>query len=61
MTDVIQVEKMSECGDNYNRLNEEIRSLCKDAGRDESECTLIAVSKTKPVDLIKDAYAAVDW
>ncbi len=49
---------MSECGANYNRLNDEIRSLCKDAGRDESECTLIAVSKTKPVDLIKDAYAA---
>ncbi len=47
---------MSECGDNYKKIKHEIADLCVKSGRDTSECTLIAVSKTKPVDLIRQAY-----
>lgn len=34
-----------------------IDSECRKAGRDRSEVTLIAVSKTKPVEMIQEAYA----
>ena len=49
---------MSFVGDNYLKILDNVHRLCKESGRDESKCTLVAVSKTKPVDLIKDAYEA---
>jgi len=33
-----------------------IEAACKRAGRDRSEVTLIAVSKTKPVEMLEEAY-----
>ncbi len=38
--------------------NERIEAACKRAGRERSEVTLLAVSKTKPVSLLKEAYDA---
>lgn len=35
-----------------------ISRICKESGRDRSEVTLIAVSKTKPVSMLEEAYAA---
>ncbi len=35
-----------------------MREACERAGRPESEVTLIAVSKTKPLELVREAYAA---
>lgn len=35
-----------------------ITRICKESGRDRSEVTLIAVSKTKPVSMLEEAYAA---
>ena len=49
---------MSITGDNYIKILDNVHRLCRDSGRDESECTLVAVSKTKPIELIKDAYEA---
>ncbi len=39
-----------------HRTEEQIAEACKRAGRDQREVTLIAVSKTKPVELLKEAY-----
>ncbi|MBQ9504257.1 MAG: YggS family pyridoxal phosphate-dependent enzyme [Lachnospiraceae bacterium] len=39
-------------------MEENIEAACKRASRDPSEVTLIAVSKTKPVELIMEAYDA---
>lgn len=39
-----------------HRTEEQIAEACKRAGRDQGEVTLIAVSKTKPVELLKEAY-----
>ena len=39
-------------------VKDNIRKACQRAGRDESEVTLIAVSKTKPLSMIEEAYAA---
>ena len=49
---------MSICGDNYLNILEKKNTLCVNAGRDAQECTLVAVSKTKPVELLKDVYDA---
>ena len=43
---------------NLKEVRENIEKACERAGRDISEVTLIAVSKTKPVDLIMEAYDA---
>ena len=43
---------------NYRQVEENIIAACKEVGRDPSEVTLIAVSKTKPVELLKEAYDA---
>lgn len=43
---------------NYKKVEENIIAACKEVGRDPSEVTLIAVSKTKPVELLKEAYDA---
>lgn len=44
--------------ENLDRVEENIKNACLRAGRDRSEVTLIAVSKTKPVEMIKEA---VEW
>lgn len=42
---------------NLEQVNARIDRACKQAGRDRREVTLIAVSKTKPVSLLQEAYA----
>ena len=42
--------------ENLKKVQENIRIACEKAGRDPSEVTLIAVSKTKPVETLKEAY-----
>lgn len=42
--------------DNLIKVQENIRAACQKAGRDEREVTLIAVSKTKPVWMIRKLY-----
>ena len=37
-------------------LRENLQEACRRAGRDRSEVTLVAVSKTKPVSMLKEAY-----
>lgn len=37
-------------------VEENIQEACRRAGRDRSEVTLIAVSKTKPAEILKEAY-----
>lgn len=43
--------------ENLNRVQENIRNACARAGRKEDEVTLTAVSKTKPVSMLEEAYA----
>ncbi len=43
--------------DNISTVQANIDNACKRAGRDSKEVTLIAVSKTKPVSDIEEAYA----
>ena len=42
--------------ENLTQVEEKIDAACRRAGRDRSEVTLIAVSKTKPVSTLKEAY-----
>lgn len=42
---------------NLKQIEENIQAACKRAGRERSEVTLIAVGKTKPVDLLNEAFA----
>ncbi len=44
-------------GDNITRVRERIRAACERRGRDPAEVTLIAVSKLKPFDDIREACA----
>ena len=39
-----------------HRTEEQVAEACKKAGRDDGEVTLIAVSKTKPIELLREAY-----
>lgn len=49
--------------ENLKEVEKNIEEACKRAGRAREEVTLIAVSKTKPVELIRDAidYGVVDF
>ena len=49
--------------ENLREVEEKIAKACERAGRDKSEVTLIAVSKTKPVEAIREAmeYGAVHF
>ena len=49
---------MGLIADNLAAVRAKIDTACTDAGRDPSEVRLIAVSKTHPVELIQEAYAA---
>lgn len=42
--------------DNLNHVQKNISQACRTAGRAEDEVTLIAVSKTKPVSMLMEAY-----
>lgn len=44
--------------DNLRQVQANIEAACKCVGRDLSEVTLVAVSKTKPVDMLMEAYDA---
>ena len=44
--------------DNLRQVQANIEAACKSVGRDPSEVTLVAVSKTKPVDMLMEAYDA---
>lgn len=43
--------------ENLRQVEENIKNACEVSGRSREEVTLISVSKTKPVDLIEEAYA----
>ena len=47
-----------ELAQNYKNVKENVRKACEKAGRSEQEVTLLAVSKTKPVDMLMDVYRA---
>ena len=42
--------------ENLKKVEENIAAACRKAGRDRSEVTLIAVSKTKPADMLQTVY-----
>ena len=44
--------------ENLQQVEEKIAAACRRAGRDRSEVTLIAVSKTQPEAMIEEAYGA---
>ena len=44
--------------ENYNTVKANIEKACERAGRPAGEVTLLAVSKTKPVEMLMDAYRA---
>lgn len=43
---------------NYLEVSRNVEETCKKNGRNTSDVTLIAVSKTKPVEMLKEAYDA---
>ena len=47
-----------ELAQNYKTVKENVTKACEQAGRSEQEVTLLAVSKTKPVDMLMDVYVA---
>ena len=47
--------------DKLNLVKKNIEEACDTAGRSPQEVTLIAVSKTKPVEMLKEAYDAVSY
>ena len=42
--------------EHLEKVEERIAAACRRAGRDRGEVTLIAVSKTKPVEMLQEAY-----
>lgn len=44
--------------EHLQEVREHVDDACRRAGRDSAEVTLIAVSKTKPVELLREAYEA---
>ncbi len=50
--------RADELRENLTRVEERVAEACKRAGRDRSEVTLIAVSKTKPVSDLQVIYDA---
>jgi hypothetical protein len=45
-------EQSKTLAKNYNAVKENIKKACEQAGRSQEEVTLLAVSKTKPVDML---------
>ena len=44
--------------ENLQQVRNNIKRACEAVGRDPDEVTLVAVSKTKPVEMLKEAYDA---
>ena len=44
--------------DNLKEVEANIMTACEKAGRNREDVTLIAVSKTKPVSMLQEAYDA---
>lgn len=44
--------------ENLEAVEEKVKKACEVSGRDRSEVTLIAVSKTKPVEMLQEIYDA---
>ena len=44
--------------ENLEQVRKNIQDACRSVGRDPEEVTLIAVSKTKPVELLQESYQA---
>ncbi len=44
--------------ENLKKVEETVQAACERSGRDRSEITLIAVSKTKPAEMLKEVYDA---
>jgi hypothetical protein len=44
--------------ENYREVEQKVQEACVRSGRDRKEVTLIAVSKTKPVEMLKEAMEA---
>lgn len=44
--------------ENLKQVEENIVNACKKAGRERNEVTLIAVSKTKPIEMLQEVYDA---
>ena len=42
--------------ENLENVEQKIQAACERSGRDRSEITLIAVSKTKPAEMVQEAY-----
>lgn len=42
--------------ENINRVKQQMKIACENSGRDLKEVTLIAVSKTKPLPMLQEAY-----
>ena len=49
---------MSTIADNILQVSSRIQAATKAAGRDENSVQLLAVSKTKPAQALREAYAA---
>lgn len=52
MTELAEID----VGAHLEEVRQKIVQACESAGRDESEVRLVAVSKTKPLELVKQAY-----
>ena len=53
-----EIKQSRQLAENYRRVKENIRKACEITGRKEQDVTLLAVSKTKPVDMLLDVYHA---
>ena len=51
-------EDKTTVGANINQVLENIKNACKKSGRNPEDVTLIAVSKTKPLPMLQEAYEA---
>ncbi len=51
-------ERITMVKENLAAVERNIEAACQRAGRDRSGVTLVAVSKTKPVELLREAYDA---
>jgi pyridoxal phosphate enzyme (YggS family) len=49
---------MGDIGSNFQEIRRRIAAAAERAGRSSAEVTLIAVSKTKPAELVEEAYLA---
>ena len=71
LKDIVSRKKVSdkkECNaemikDNYDAVEKRVREACERSGRNREDVTLIAVSKTKPVEMVKELaqHGVVDF